>query len=46
MPVNFLDNTTVIECATVVTAPYATALRADLGALLDQTLAASSNDKK
>jgi formyl-CoA transferase len=32
MPVNFLDNITVVECATFVTGPYATALLADLGA--------------
>ena len=32
MPVNILDNITVIECATFVTGPYATALLADLGA--------------
>src|SRR6266404_2409211 len=32
MPVNILDKITVIECATFVTGPYATALLADLGA--------------
>ena len=32
MPVKILDNITVIECATFVTGPYATALLADLGA--------------
>ena len=32
MPVNILDNITVIECATFVTGPYAAALLADLGA--------------
>ena len=32
MPVTILDNITVIECATFVTGPYATALLADLGA--------------
>ena len=32
MPVKIIDNTTVIECATFVTGPYATALLADLGA--------------
>jgi crotonobetainyl-CoA:carnitine CoA-transferase CaiB-like acyl-CoA transferase len=32
MPVKILDNLTVIECATFVTGPYATALLADLGA--------------
>src|SRR5438094_7005733 len=32
MPVQILDNITVIECATFVTGPYATALLADLGA--------------
>src|SRR5574342_653657 len=32
MPVKILDNITVVECATFVTGPYATALLADLGA--------------
>jgi crotonobetainyl-CoA:carnitine CoA-transferase CaiB-like acyl-CoA transferase len=32
MPVKILDHITVIECATFVTGPYATALLADLGA--------------
>jgi crotonobetainyl-CoA:carnitine CoA-transferase CaiB-like acyl-CoA transferase len=32
MPVKILDKLTVIECATFVTGPYATALLADLGA--------------
>src|SRR5262245_2726512 len=32
MPVKILDNTIVVECATFVTGPYATALLADLGA--------------
>jgi formyl-CoA transferase len=32
MPVSILANITVIECATFVTGPYATALLADLGA--------------
>ena len=32
MPVKILDNITVIECATFVTGPHATALLADLGA--------------
>jgi formyl-CoA transferase len=32
MPVKILDNITVLECATFVTGPYATALLADLGA--------------
>lgn len=32
MPVKILDNISVIECATFVTGPYATALLADLGA--------------
>jgi len=32
MPVNALDDITVIECATFVTGPYATALLAELGA--------------
>ncbi len=32
MPVNILKDFTVIECATFVTGPYATALLADLGA--------------
>ncbi len=32
MPVGILKNTTVVECATFVTGPYATALLADLGA--------------
>lgn len=32
MPVKILENVTVIECATFVTGPYATALLADLGA--------------
>ena len=32
MPVKILDNLTVIESATFVTGPYATALLADLGA--------------
>lgn len=32
MPVKVLDNTIVVECATFVTGPYATALLADLGA--------------
>ena len=32
MPVKILDNITVIERATFVTGPYATALLADLGA--------------
>jgi crotonobetainyl-CoA:carnitine CoA-transferase CaiB-like acyl-CoA transferase len=32
MPVKILDNLTVVECATFVTGPYATALLADLGA--------------
>jgi crotonobetainyl-CoA:carnitine CoA-transferase CaiB-like acyl-CoA transferase len=32
MPVRILDKLTVIECATFVTGPYATALLADLGA--------------
>ena len=32
MPVKILDNLTVIECATFVTGPYASALLADLGA--------------
>ena len=32
MPVNILTDVTVVECATFVTGPYATALLADLGA--------------
>ena len=32
MPVQILTDVTVIECATFVTGPYATALLADLGA--------------
>lgn len=32
MPVNILENITVVECATFVTGPYAGALLADLGA--------------
>jgi len=32
MPVKILDNITIIECATFVTSPYATALLGDLGA--------------
>ncbi len=32
MPVKILDNITIVECATFVTGPYATALLADLGA--------------
>ena len=32
MPVQILDHITVVECATFVTGPYATALLADLGA--------------
>lgn len=32
MPVKILDHITVVECATFVTGPYATALLADLGA--------------
>ena len=32
MPVKILDKITVVECATFVTGPYATALLADLGA--------------
>ena len=32
MPVSVLKDVTVIECATYVTGPYATALLADLGA--------------
>src|SRR5512141_416603 len=32
MPVEILENSTVVECATYVTGPYATALLADLGA--------------
>jgi CoA:oxalate CoA-transferase len=32
MPVSILNHITVVECATFVTGPYATALLADLGA--------------
>jgi len=32
MPVSVLKDITVVECATYVTGPYATALLADLGA--------------
>ena len=32
MPVGLLKDVTVVECATFVTGPYATALLADLGA--------------
>ena len=32
MPVSVLDHVTIVECATYITGPYATALLADLGA--------------
>lgn len=44
MPVKILDNITVIECATFVTGPYATALLADLGARVIKIEAAPDGD--
>jgi len=44
MPVKILDNITVIECATFVTGPYATALLADLGARVIKIEAAPEGD--
>jgi len=44
MPVKILDNITVIECATFVTGPYATALLADLGARVIKIEAAPNGD--
>ena len=44
MPVKILDNITVIECATFVTGPYATALLADLGARVIKIESAPDGD--
>ncbi|HEX9452745.1 MAG TPA: CoA transferase [Candidatus Binatia bacterium] len=44
MPVKILDTITVIECATFVTAPYATALLADLGARVIKIESAPDGD--
>lgn len=44
MPVNILNNITVIECATFVTGPYATALLADLGARVIKIESAPGGD--
>ncbi|MSP41353.1 MAG: CoA transferase [Deltaproteobacteria bacterium] len=44
MPVKILDNITVIECATYVTGPYATALLADLGARVIKIESAPDGD--
>jgi len=44
MPVKILDNITVIECATFVTGPYATALLADLGARVIKVESAPDGD--
>ncbi len=44
MPVKILDNITVVECATFVTGPYATALLADLGARVIKIESAPDGD--
>jgi len=44
MPVKILDNITIIECATFVTGPYATALLADLGARVIKIESAPDGD--
>jgi crotonobetainyl-CoA:carnitine CoA-transferase CaiB-like acyl-CoA transferase len=44
MLVKILDNVTVIECATFVTGPYATALLADLGARVIKIESAPDGD--
>ena len=44
MPVKILDNITVIECATFVTGPYATALLAYLGARVIKVESAPDGD--
>ena len=44
MPVAILNSITVIECATFVTGPYATALRADLGARVIKIESAQEGD--
>jgi len=44
MPVKILENITVIECATFVTGPYATALLADLGARVIKIESAPDGD--
>ena len=44
MPVKILDHITVIECATFVTGPYATALLADLGARVIKIESAPDGD--
>ena len=44
MPVKILHNITVIECATFVTGPYATALLADLGARVIKIESAPDGD--
>jgi crotonobetainyl-CoA:carnitine CoA-transferase CaiB-like acyl-CoA transferase len=44
MPVKILDHITVVECATFVTGPYATALLADLGARVIKIESAPDGD--
>jgi len=44
MPVQILTDVTVIECATFVTGPYATALLADLGARVIKTESPPAGD--